>query len=155
MEWFTLILLLLFALALIVVEVIFIPGTSLFGIAGFILGIIGIWISFNSLGAATGFSVLIDFMLAAAVTVYFSLKTKAWERFALRNRISSRVNDELKYPFQVGETGRAISALRPSGKAEFDGRIIEVHTLGKFLDEKMPLKIVRIDNQKIFVEAAY
>ncbi len=155
MTWFSLILLLLFALALIVVEIIFIPGTSLFGIAGFILGITGIWISFSSLGATTGFAVLIGFLVVAAVVVYFSLKTKAWERFALRSRISSRVNDDLKHPFQTGETGRTVSALRPSGKADFAGRIIEVHTLGKFLDEKMPIKIIRIDNQKVFVEAAY
>jgi membrane-bound ClpP family serine protease len=153
MEWFTLILVLLFALALIVVEIIFIPGTSLFGLAGFILAIIGFWISFSTLGATTGFAVVAAFLLVAGGTIYYSLKKRAWSRFALNNQIFSRVNDDEKFILRIGETGHTLSALRPSGKAEFGNHVVEVHTLGKFLDVNQSVRVIRIDHNKIFVEA--
>ncbi len=154
MEWFALISLLLFALVLIVVEIIFIPGTTLFGIAGFILAIIGFWISFSTLGSTTGFIVLAAFLVLAGLTIYYSMKKRVWRRFALQNKISSRVNDDERFMLQVGETGETISALRPSGKAGFGNHIVEVQTLGNFLDEKEKIRVVRIDHNKIFVEPA-
>jgi membrane-bound ClpP family serine protease len=154
MEWLTLVLLLLFALALIVVEIIFIPGTSLFGIAGFILAIIGFWISFSALGTAAGFTVVASFVVLAGFTIYYSLKKRAWDRFALNTKISSRVNDERRFVLHVGETGHTLSALRPAGKAEFGNHVVEVHTLGNFVDVDQPVRVIRIDHNKVFVEAA-
>jgi membrane-bound ClpP family serine protease len=154
MEWFTLVLLLLFALALIVVEIIFIPGTSLFGIAGFILAIIGFWIGFSSLGTVAGFTVVAGFLVVAGVTIYYSFKKRAWERFALNNKINSRVNDERRFLLHVGETGHTLSALRPAGKAEFGNHVVDVHTLGNFVDVGRPVRVIRIDHNKVFVETA-
>jgi len=154
MEWLTLVLLLLFALALIVVEIIFIPGTSLFGLAGFILAIIGFWIGFSSMGKVAGFSVVAGFLVVAGVTIYYSFKKRAWERFALNTKIAGRVNDERRFLLQVGETGHTLSALRPAGKAEFGNHVVEVHTLGNFVDEGRPVRVIRIDHNKVFVEMA-
>lgn len=154
MEWLTLILLLLFALVLIVVEIVFIPGTTLFGIAGFILAIIGFWLSFSMLGSATGFTVIAVFLALAGITMYYGMKKRVWGRFALNNKINSRVNDDERFMLRIGETGEAISALRPSGKAEFGNNIVEVQTLGNFLDAKEKIRVIRIDHNKIFVEAA-
>jgi membrane-bound ClpP family serine protease len=150
MEWIALVSLLLFALVLIVVEIIFIPGTTLFGI----LAIIGFWISFSTLGSTTGFIVIAAFMVVAGLTIYYSMKKRVWTRFALQNKINSRVNDDERFMLQVGETGKTISALRPSGKAEFGNRIVEVHTLGNFLNEEEKIRVIRIDHNKIFVEPA-
>ncbi len=154
MEWFTLVLLLLFALALIVVEIIFIPGTSLFGIAGFILAIIGFWIGFSALGTTAGFAVVAGFLVVTGVTIYYSFKKRAWERFALNTKINSRVNDERRFMLHVGETGHTLSALRPAGKAEFGNHVVEVHTLGNFVDQGRPVRVIRIDHNKVFVETA-
>ena len=155
MELLTLVLLLLFALALIVVEIIFIPGTSLFGLAGFILAIIGFWIGFSSLGTVAGFTVVAAFLVIAGITIYYSLKKRAWARFALNTKINSRVNDERRFVLHVGETGHTVSALRPSGKAEFGDHVVEVQTLGKFVDADQIVRVIRIDHNKVFVEAAH
>jgi membrane-bound ClpP family serine protease len=150
--WIIILLLLLFGLVLMIVEVIFIPGTTIFGIFGFIAALIGIYLSFRHLGNSTGLSVLTGFALITLVALYFSFKTDVWRRFALNTSIESRVNDDNKFLLSVGDEGKAISALRPSGKAEFNNNVVEVHTMGTFLDVGCTIRVVRLDDNKIFVE---
>ncbi len=145
-------LLLLFGLVLMIVEIIFIPGTTVFGIIGFIAAVLGIYLSFRHLGSRTGLSVLTGFALISLLTLYVSFKTNVWRRFALNTSIQSRVNDDNKFLLSVGDQGRALSALRPSGKAEFQNNIVEVHTLGSFLDAGCAIQVVRLDDNRIFVE---
>jgi membrane-bound ClpP family serine protease len=151
MEWFTIILLLVISLALIVIEIVFIPGTTLFGVAGFIFAAIGLFIAFKNLGNTHGLILLGEFTAVAAAVIYYSLRSEAWRRYALNSTISSKVNDENKILLQIGDTGRTISALRPSGKASFNERIVEVHTLGSFLDAGSLVKVIRLESNKIFV----
>ena len=151
MEWFTIILLLLISLALIVIEIVFIPVTTLFGVAGVLFAAIGLFIAFKNLGNTHGVMLLGEFVVVAAAVIYYSLRSEAWRRYALNNTISSKVNDENKILLQIGDTGRTISALRPSGKASFNERIVEVHTLGSFLDAGSLVKVIRLESNKIFV----
>lgn len=151
MEWITIIFLLIFSLGLIVIEIIFIPGTTLFGVAGLAFAVIGIYIGFHNLGTPTGFTVLAVFLAVAAITIFYSFKSQAWRRFALNTANTSKVNDENKILLKIGDTGKAVSALRPSGKVQFNDRIIEVHTLGSFLDAGCPVKVIRLDYNKVVV----
>jgi membrane-bound ClpP family serine protease len=151
MEWITIVFLLIFSLGLIVIEIIFIPGTTLFGIAGFAFGVIGIYIGFHNLGSTTGFIVLSVFLAVAAATIFYSFKSQAWQRFALNTAITSKVNDEHKVLINVGDMGKAISALRPSGKVQFDDKIVEVRTTGSFLEEGCYVTVVGVNHNKVFV----
>jgi membrane-bound ClpP family serine protease len=154
MEWMAMVLLLVFGLALIVLEVIFIPGTTIFGIAGLILAVVGIFLSFNMLGAVIGFSIMGGFVTLTLAAIVYGLKSQVWRRFALNTTSSSRVNEENKILLRVGDTGKSLSALRPSGKATFNESVVEVHTLGSFLGAGCPVKIIRFETNKIFVTAA-
>lgn len=153
MEWMAVVFLLVFSLALIILEVIFIPGTTIFGIVGLIFAVIGIFISFKNLGPTIGFSILGGFTTLTIISVIYGLKSEAWRKFALNTTISSKVNEENKVFLKLGDTGKAISALRPSGKAQFNEAIVEVHTAGSFLEAGCLVKIVRLDVNKIVVSA--
>jgi membrane-bound ClpP family serine protease len=154
MEWISIVLLLIFALTLIVLEVIFIPGTTIFGIAGLVLAVIGIFFSFKSLGAVVGMSILSGFVAITVSAIIYGLKSEVWRKFALNTTSSSKVNEENKILLKVGDTGRTLSALRPSGKARFDESVVEVHTLGSFLEVGSPITIIRFEMNKIFVASA-
>jgi membrane-bound ClpP family serine protease len=134
-------------------EVIFIPGTTIFGIAGLIFAVIGIFISFKNLGPTMGFSILGGFTTLTVIALVYGFKSNAWRKFALNTTISSRVNEENKILLKLGDTGKAISALRPSGKAQFNEAVVEVHTAGSFLEAGCPVKIVRLDVNKVVVSA--
>ncbi|MES2731212.1 MAG: hypothetical protein V4714_05665 [Bacteroidota bacterium] len=150
-EWIAILLLLLFGLLLMIVEIIFIPGTTIFGILGFIAALIGIYISFRQLGTQTGMVVLVGFTSITIVALYVSFKSKVWQRFALTSTISSRVNDDKRFLLRVGDEGKTISALRPSGKAAFKSGEAEVHSLGTFIDAGCLIKVCRLEDNKIFV----
>jgi membrane-bound ClpP family serine protease len=97
--------------------------------------------------AVTGAFAFITFL-----SVYFSFKSEVWQRFALTQTISSRVNDEQKFLLSVGDQGKALSALRPSGKAAFQGGEIEVHSLGNFIDAGCRIKVSSIAANQVYVE---
>ncbi|MFT6941450.1 MAG: membrane-bound ClpP family serine protease, partial [Cyclobacteriaceae bacterium] len=53
MDWIIVISLIVFGLGLIIVEVIFVPGTTVVGIAGLIIGTYGVYEAYSSFGTTT------------------------------------------------------------------------------------------------------
>src|SRR5262249_58319810 len=51
----------------------------------------------------------------------------------------------------VGRTGRALTPLRPAGKAELDGARVDVVTDGDFVDAGQPVAVVRVEGMKVVV----
>ena len=152
MEWFSIVALILFGLALIIVEVIFIPGTTFVGIIGLVIAGFGIWQSFISFGTDVGIIVLLCSAAVAVGATVYSFKSGIWQRFALNDKSKSRFNEDIKHNLWVGDTGTTISALRPMGKAEFNEKVYEVKTNGTYLPSGTTVKISKIREQTIFVE---
>ena len=153
LDWFTITLLLVVGIALIVVELIFIPGTTLFGIAGLVLTIIGVVISFTTFGGSTGILVLGGAFAALGVTLYFSLRSGAWDKLSLKQSSQGRVNDDTPRSVWKGDVGVALSTLRPTGNVEFKEKVVEVSTLGPYVDAGAKVQVVEVRDNKILVEA--
>ena len=153
LDWFTIVLLLGVGIILIVVELIFIPGTTVFGIAGLVLTIVGVVLSFTTFGSGTGLLVLVGAFAALGITMFFSLRSGAWEKLSLKQSSKGRVNEDIKHSVWKGDVGIALSALRPSGKVEFKETTIEVSTLGSYVDAGAKVRVVEVRPNKILVEA--
>ena len=52
---------------------------------------------------------------------------------------------------RIGWTGRAVTDLRPAGKAEFDGQTLDVTTNGDFVPKEAPVRITGEDGMRIVV----
>jgi membrane-bound ClpP family serine protease len=151
-EWITVISLILFGLFLIVAEIIFVPGTTLVGIVGFVFLVTGIGFSFNYFGAETGWTTVGATSVASGLILYYSFKVNVWSRFSLKSSIKSKVNEGALDSLTVGEEGQAVSALRPIGKAEIGSKMYEVKTLGEYLDSGSKIRIIKIESNQIIVE---
>lgn len=151
-EWITVIGLVLFGLGLVIIEIIFIPGTTFVGIGGLAFAGIGVYLSYEYFGSATGTTVLILFAGFSLVIFVVSIRSGVWKRFALKKAIKSKVNEGLALELQVGERGKALSALRPVGKAEFEEGVFEVSTIGNYVEVGQIIQVIKIDINKIFVE---
>ncbi len=55
---------------------------------------------------------------------------------------------------RVGQSGRAVSTLRPSGRAEFDGCVVDVVALARWVEPGRPLRVVEVRGNQIVVEEA-
>jgi membrane-bound ClpP family serine protease len=151
-EWTIVILLILFGLALIIVEVIFIPGTTFVGLLGLISMVIGIVLSFSKFGAETGWLTLAASTVASGALIYISFRTNTWRRFSLNSTIDSKMNEVELLKFSIGMQGIALSALRPIGKGEFDEEVLEVRTNGEYVEAGSKIRIVRLTTNQVLVE---
>ncbi|QDS92890.1 hypothetical protein FF011L_16440 [Roseimaritima multifibrata] len=54
---------------------------------------------------------------------------------------------------QVGDLGQSVSALRPSGKAQFGEQFVDVVTEGDFIDPDQSLKIIKKSGTRVVVRS--
>ncbi len=151
-EWITVVSLILFGLFLIIAEIIFVPGTTLVGILGFIFLMLGVGLSFSYFGSETGWTTVGISAVASGLIFYYSFKANIWGRFSLKSSIQSKVNEGDLDSLIVGTEGIAVSALRPVGKATLGEKMYEVKTLGEYLDSGSRVRVIKIIMNQIIVE---
>ena len=151
MEWMIVISLVAFGLFLLVAEIIFIPGTTLVGLLGFVFLAVGNGLSFKYFGSSVGWITLGFSAVASFVALYFSFNSKMWSRFSLKLTNHTKVNAGLLKGIEVGQEGITVSALRPIGKAELGSQQFEVKTQGEYLNSGTKIKIVKIELNQITV----
>ena len=163
---------------LIALEILVLPGFGVFGVAGLLLlfgGLVGTFIpDANSFPGAPGqdkdllFGV-VTIVLAAAtagVGMYFIGKHFGSLPIVSRLVLTDAAPDETidpalgatrptpEAPVSVGDTGRAITPLRPSGRAEFGEHVIDVVADMGYIDQDAPVRVVSADEFKVVVEQA-
>ncbi|MCX2740431.1 NfeD family protein [Pontibacter anaerobius] len=153
LDWITVIALIGIGLLLIIVELIFVPGTTVVGIIGFVLTAIGVWIGYAALGTNIGHIILAATVLIGGLAFFYSFRSDSWSRFALKEQNRGRVNEEYQHTLAVGEEGITVSALRPQGTALFADQHHEVQTNGEFVAPNTSIRIIRLNQNKIIVEA--
>jgi membrane-bound ClpP family serine protease len=151
-EWIIVISLVAFGLLLLIAEIIFIPGTTLVGMLGFVFLAIGIGLSFSYFGGSTGWITMAISSVASVLALYYSFNSKLWNRFALKAKNHTKVNEGVLLGMEVGQEGITVSALRPIGKAELGSRQVEVKTRGEYVNSGTKIRIVKIELNQITVE---
>ena len=151
-DWLIVLSLIAFGLSLIVAEIVFVPGTTLVGIVGFVLLVIGVSLSFRYFGTTTGWITASSTTVAFFLVFYLCFKANVWSRFSLNSKMESKVNEDELSGLEVGIEGVTLSSLRPIGKAELNHKVYEVKTFGNYLDTGKKIKVVEILSHQIIVE---
>ena len=152
MEWVIIVSLLIVGLALLIIEILFVPGTTLGGILGVASLVFGGVLGFQYFGNTIGWVISICTTLVSGVVIYLSFTSTLWKRFALTDVLKSKVNENRKIELKEGLEGITTSNLRPIGNAEFIGQIVEVKTVGEYLPAGIKIKIKKIIENQIVVE---
>lgn len=151
-DWSIVLSIITMGLILVVAEIVFVPGTTVVGLIGFIFLIIGVGLSFKYFGGEVGWILLASTSVACGGLLYFSFNTKTWNRFSLKSANKGKVNEGEIDQFTVGMEGQTVSALRPIGKAELNNQTVEVKTTGDYLDSGSKIRIIKIISNQIIVE---
>lgn len=143
-----------FGVALMLVEA-FMPGFGVFGIAGLISTLASIVLA--AISVQTGMAMLLISIILAGVFSVFAFRFFAG-RGALRHIIlSEEERADLGYvaPLDqknlVGLKGTALTALRPSGAAMFNGKRIDVVSDGDFIPSGEALIVDRVEGVRVVV----
>ncbi len=146
------ILLIAIGIALLVLEILVLPGL----IAGIIRGVFilaGVLMTYSNYGSEAGHLTAIASAILSAGTVIYFLRSKSWQKFGLNSKLEGKTNEVDKLPVSEGDTGITISALRPMGTIMINNLRIEAQTKGEMIPENTQVKIISVLPNKVLVEA--
>ncbi|MCB9192470.1 MAG: hypothetical protein H6602_12470 [Flavobacteriales bacterium] len=144
--------LLILGILLLLLEIIFVPGTTIVGIGGLIVLAIGIYLAYVSVSTMAGHISLASSVAVVFLALIVLLKGETWKRVALDNKLEGKGVESVEGLLKVGDTGKTISRLNPIGKAVFEEKIVEVATSGDFVSENVEVEITKIEGNKIRVK---
>ncbi len=104
------------------------------------------------------FITLIAATLLIAVLAKFLPRTSIYRRFILStvNPPGPSLGEPQRAfvsasPIATGMRGRSLTILRPSGKAQFEDRVVDVVTEGEFIAPETPVAVIAIDGMRVVV----
>ncbi len=152
MTWTLIIILLLAGLVLLLLEMLVVPGATIFGLLGFALLAVSVWQAYAAHGTPEGHYFLAGSVIFTVVLLYFALKSKTWRKAMLGSEVNSKVNVVEPGKVKPGDEGKTISRLAPAGKAFINGDYYEVHSLGEYIDPQTPIIVIQVEFSKIIVK---
>lgn len=144
--------LLLLGVLLLLLEILFVPGTTIVGIGGIVLLAIGIYLAYAYLGTQAGHISLAACVAAVFLSLVVLLKGQTWKKMALDTNVEGKGVVEVEKLVAVGDEGKTITRLNPSGKALFGENIIEVDAAGEFVDAESKIVVTKVEQNKIRVK---
>ncbi|NLK88062.1 MAG: hypothetical protein GX279_11315 [Clostridiaceae bacterium] len=148
-------LLIIGGLVFVIIEM-FNPGFGAPGIIGAILLVAGIVLYAQTLLQALILIVIILAILGAALTLILQSASKG--RLSKHLVLNDSIDDDIKFSgvddlnYFIGSEGIAITALRPSGTADFNGVRLDVVSEGEFIKKGTAVIIDRIEGLRIVVK---
>ncbi len=152
MDWIIVLSLILFGALLVLMEVVFVPGTTLVGALGLVFTGIGVFYSFLHFPASVAYGVLVLSILVNLGFLVYGLKSGVWNRFALKGTSVNRTYDDRMEGLEVGQVGQTISDCKPYGKVEFGDKMYEAKSEGGFIPAGKSVTIQKIADNKIIIK---
>jgi membrane-bound serine protease (ClpP class) len=148
---------------LLALEVFVIPGVTVAGIAGIVALVAGLGMTLVGAGATA--SVIITALGRVAISILLAMAgvfafVRALPRLPFGRRLVLETGMAADQGYVsapesdrrwLGQTGTALSPLRPAGIAEFDGVRVDVVSDGGFVDAGNPIEVTRVDGNRIVV----
>src|SRR5690606_16847057 len=116
MAWFILSCLLILGVILVLVEILFVPGTTVVGILGVIVTAVGIYYGFKAFDHNTALIILGLTMICNLAVIIYGFRSGVWNKFSLKETLTSRSFDNRLVGLEVGQKGMTISDFKPYGK---------------------------------------
>jgi membrane-bound serine protease (ClpP class) len=151
-------LLIVLGLVLLVAEL-FVPSGGVLFVLALICLVVGVVMTFMYGGMTTGILTLVGVFIAVPVLV--AVGFHYWPKTPIGKRMfqtgpeedatvaSMPVNVELEQ--LRGKFGRAVSALRPAGVVDFDGRRVDVLTEGMLVEPGTWVRCIDVKSGKVIV----
>ncbi len=145
--------LLIISILLGLVEIFFVPGFGIFGIASFLALCVSAALAAEVYGLVAGVALLIGAGVLFAVSFYFFFRSPLSQLLVLNGSNSTPAPS--KVTLKEGMVGISASPLHPTGKGLFvlDGRerSFDVISESEFMSAETPIVVSRIDGFRVTV----
>ena len=146
---------LVIGLGLVLVEVFFVPGTTIIGLLGLGTWGTGILLAFMYFDSNTGLWLLFGSSILCVSMIIYSFRARFWTKLSLQDEHKSHVRrsgETKRKTLYVGMQGLAHSDLRPVGQGIFAHEYFEVIAQSEYIGAQTPIEIICIDEQ-IYVKS--
>ena len=140
------------ATVLLIVEVLFVPGLGMAGIAGGLAMIGSVLYAFFKVSALAGWVTMLLAVLICIALFMWALYGKSLDKLALKKNLDSKLDVGDIKKFAVGDKGVTRTRLALIGEAEFNGEPVEVKSEMGYIKEGEPVEIIRIVGEAIYVK---
>jgi membrane-bound serine protease (ClpP class) len=147
---------LLFVVGIILLAIeIIVPGFGIWGISGLTALVVGIILAAPNPTQGMGTLLIASAVTLIAIPVFFRIfgKTHFMQRFVLKT--AETVNQGYTHAADkshlLGQTGRTLTVLRPSGSILIDGMRIDALADGTFIPSGVSVKVIRVEGAKVVV----
>ncbi|MBM6614456.1 hydrolase [Desemzia sp. RIT804] len=152
-EWYTIIIFIL-GISLLIFEV-FIPDFGIAGIIGVLLIFFGLYQTVGDLGQAIR-DLSIAVLLSISLIIVLAKKGYSFDNFSklvLKNDLTSErgFSSSIDHSSLLGQTGKTLTALRPTGKAVFEEITLDVLSQNERIEENVLVEVVKVEGSKIIV----
>lgn len=144
--------LLLIGLILLLVEVLFIPGTTVVGVLGLLVSLAGVAYAFLTFDSNTALWITAIAAILNLAAVWYGFSSGVWNKFSLKTSMQGGAFDGRTSGLEVGMSGKAVSDIKPFGKVSFGDQIYEVKSEEGFIEVGKEVSIIKIENNKILVK---
>lgn len=158
------ILLFIIGVILLLIEIFVIPGFGITGIVGIILMVAALFFGLiTDIDIATTNAISIAIIqlastfVATAIVIYFIWKllpkSQTFNKLILNENLPSKSGYAAKPTFEnlVGQTGKALTDLRPSGSAIINDERIDVVTEGDYIERGNEIIVKKVEGSKVVV----
>lgn len=143
----------LFALGIIclVVEM-FEPGFGFFGITGVVLMIVDVFVLADSFSQAIVLLLGVALIVLFFVLMFFILASNGvLPKKLVLDAAAMDADSVPAVSVAIGDIGRCVTRLSPSGKAEIGGNVLDVVSNGEFLLPEQNVRVIEVSGNRIVV----
>lgn len=158
------ILIFIIGLALLLIEIFYIPGFGFVGVIGILMMIGSIFfgllsdfpiVTGDDISAAIiqlAFSIVLG-IISIVILSKFLPKTTVWNRLILsqEEKIQEGFSSNPDLSFLLGKMGKAVTQLRPAGIALIENKRIDVVTEGEFIAANSEISVMKVEGSKVIV----
>jgi membrane-bound serine protease (ClpP class) len=152
-------------LILLFLEVFVIPGFGIAGVSGICLIIAGIFLALIKhplhiprIELTRAIYTVIYAMGLTSIGIILVLrflpKSSLWKNIVLsaEEKKEAGFQSAPDLNMYIGKTGKSITVLRPSGRAVFEGKIMDVISQGDFIEKDKSVKVIAAEGSELIVE---
>lgn len=151
MDYLIIILILLLAIILFLAEIFILPGITVAGIAGTVIAVAGVTYAYYVFGI-TGMIISILIGIVVFISLFYvCVKSKMFDRLALKKNIKSTIADENLRIISPGDEVLTVSRLNPMGKIIKENTFFEAKSESGFIEEGKTVFVQRTEGNTIIV----
>jgi membrane-bound ClpP family serine protease len=147
------IILILIGIILLLLEFLVIPGTSIAAIGGIIFMGAGVYMAYETFGSVAGNWVLAGSLVFFLISFIWAIRSGTWKKFGLKANIDGVISQtEIADEVKKDDQGVSVSRLNPMGRVKINSKYYEAQSYEGYVDENTPVKVVKVDFNKIIVK---